>query len=61
MRTRKAIPTLAVKPNIWPSVQVTFASAVTPHDTTDPDELFRLADERLLARKRDAKRLARAA
>ena len=48
-------------PDGVPSVQVTFASAVAPQDTTDPDELFRLADERLLARKRDAKRLARAA
>jgi hypothetical protein len=29
--------------------------------TTDPGELFRLADERLLTRKRGAKRLARVA
>jgi hypothetical protein len=42
-------------------VQVTFASAVAPQDTTDPGELFRLADERLLASKRDLKRLARTA
>jgi hypothetical protein len=32
-----------------------------PHDTTDPAELFRLADERLLASKRQAKQPARAA
>jgi diguanylate cyclase (GGDEF)-like protein len=43
------------------SVQATFASAVAPQDTSDPGELFRLADERLLARKRELKRLARAA
>jgi len=43
------------------SVQATFASAVAPRDTSDPGELFRLADERLLARKRELKRLARAA
>jgi hypothetical protein len=42
-------------------VQVTFVSAVVPQDATDPGELFRVADERLLARKRDAKSLARAA
>jgi hypothetical protein len=44
-----------------PSVQVTFSSAVAPQDATDPGELFRLADERLLASKRELKRLARAA
>ena len=44
-----------------PPVQATFAWAVAPEDTTDPAELFRLADQRLLARKREAKRLARAA
>jgi hypothetical protein len=42
-------------------VQVTFASAVAPQDTDDRGELFRLADERLLARKRELKRLVRAA
>jgi diguanylate cyclase (GGDEF)-like protein len=51
----------APSPDGVPSVQVTFASAVVPQDATDPGELFRVADERLLARKRDAKRLARAA
>jgi hypothetical protein len=51
----------APSPDGVPSVQVTFASAVAPRDTADPGELFRLADERLLARKRDVKRLARAA
>jgi diguanylate cyclase (GGDEF)-like protein len=51
----------APSPEGVPSVQVTFASAVAPQDATDPGELFRLADERLLARKRDVKRLARAA
>jgi hypothetical protein len=34
------------------SVSATFAWAVSPHDTTDPVELFRLADARLLERKR---------
>jgi hypothetical protein len=42
-------------------VQATFAAAVAPHDTTDPGELFRLADQRLLARKRELKRLSRVA
>jgi diguanylate cyclase (GGDEF)-like protein len=51
----------APSPDGVPSVQVTFASAVAPQDTTDPGELFRLADERLLASKRDLKRLPRAA
>jgi diguanylate cyclase (GGDEF)-like protein len=44
-----------------PAVRATFAWAVAPHDSSDPGELFRLADQRLLARKREAKRLARAA
>jgi diguanylate cyclase (GGDEF)-like protein len=44
-----------------PPVRATFARAVAPQDTSDPDELFRLADQRLLARKRAAKRLSRAA
>src|SRR6185312_3848120 len=51
----------APSPDGVPSVQATFASAVAPRDTSDPDELFRLADQRLLARKRQLKRLARAA
>jgi diguanylate cyclase (GGDEF)-like protein len=51
----------APSPDGVPSVQVTFASAVAPQDATDPGELFRLADERLLASKRDLKRLARTA
>ena len=48
----------APSPDGVPSVHATFASAVAPHDTMDPDELFRLADQRLLARKRELKRLA---
>jgi diguanylate cyclase (GGDEF)-like protein len=51
----------APSPDGVPSVQVTFASAVAPRDATDPGELFRLTDERLLASKRELKRLARAA
>jgi diguanylate cyclase (GGDEF)-like protein len=51
----------APSPDGIPSVRATFAWAVAPQDTTDPAELFRLADERLLARKREAKRPARAA
>ncbi|HSS56858.1 MAG TPA: GGDEF domain-containing protein [Solirubrobacteraceae bacterium] len=43
------------------SVRATFASAVAPHDAGLPGELFRLADQRLLARKRELKRLARVA
>jgi diguanylate cyclase (GGDEF)-like protein len=43
------------------SVQATLASAVAPYDAAGPDELFRLADQRLLARKRELTRLARAA
>ena len=50
----------AESPGDVPSVRATFAVAVTPRDSTDPGELFRLADQRLLARKREAKRLARA-
>ena len=51
----------APSPDGVPSVRATFASAVAPHDAADPGELFRLADQRLLARKRELKRLARAA
>ena len=38
------------------SVGVTFAWAVAPADATDPNELVRVADERLLARKRERRR-----
>jgi diguanylate cyclase (GGDEF)-like protein len=48
-------------PDGVPPVQATFAAAVAPHDTSDPGELFRLADQRLLARKRELKRLSRVA
>jgi diguanylate cyclase (GGDEF)-like protein len=51
----------APSPEGVPMVQATFASAVAPQDTTTPGELFRLADQRLLARKRELKRLPRAA
>ena len=51
----------APSPDGVASVQATFASAVAPHDAGHPGELFRLADQRLLARKRELKRLARAA
>jgi diguanylate cyclase (GGDEF)-like protein len=51
----------APSPDGIPSVQATFASAVAPNDAGSPDDLFRLADQRLLARKRELKRLARAA
>jgi hypothetical protein len=44
-----------------PPVQATFAWAAAPQDAAEPGELFRLADQRLLARKREAKRLAPAA
>ena len=54
-------PRRGPSPDGVPSVQATFAWAVAPEDTTDPAELFRLADQRLLARKREAKRLTRAA
>jgi diguanylate cyclase (GGDEF)-like protein len=37
------------------SVGVTFAWAVTPEDAGDPAELVTIADERLMARKREAK------
>jgi GGDEF domain-containing protein len=49
----------APSPDGVPSVHATFASAVAPHDAGSPGELFRLADQRLLARKRELKRLAR--
>jgi diguanylate cyclase (GGDEF)-like protein len=42
----------APSPDGVPSVSATFAAAVAPRDTTCPDELFRLADQRLLAGKR---------
>jgi diguanylate cyclase (GGDEF)-like protein len=48
-------------PNGVPLINATFAAAVAPHDAGEPGELFRLADQRLLARKRELKRLARAA
>jgi diguanylate cyclase (GGDEF)-like protein len=51
----------APSPDGVPTVQATFAAAEAPHDTTEPGELFRLADQRLLARKRELKRLSRAA
>jgi diguanylate cyclase (GGDEF)-like protein len=51
----------APSPDGVPSVQATFASAVAPQDAISPGELFRLADERLLARKRELRRLLRAA
>jgi diguanylate cyclase (GGDEF)-like protein len=38
------------------SVGVTFAWALAPADATDPNELLRAADERLLARKRERRR-----
>jgi diguanylate cyclase (GGDEF)-like protein len=43
------------------SVGVTFAWALAPADATDPTELVREADERLLARKRERRREAEAA
>jgi hypothetical protein len=39
-------------------VRATFAWALAPTDATDPAELFRRADQRLLERKREAKRQA---
>jgi diguanylate cyclase (GGDEF)-like protein len=51
----------APSPEGVPMVQATFASAVAPHDAASPGELFRLADQRLLARKRELKRFPRAA
>jgi diguanylate cyclase (GGDEF)-like protein len=51
----------APSPEGVPAIHATFAAAVAPQDTTTPGELFRLADQRLLARKRELKRLARAA
>jgi diguanylate cyclase (GGDEF)-like protein len=51
----------APSPDGVPPVQATFASAVAPHDAVSPGELFRLADQRMLARKRELKRLARVA
>jgi diguanylate cyclase (GGDEF)-like protein len=42
----------ALMPDGVDSVSATFAWAVAPYDTTDPVELFRLADARLLERKR---------
>jgi diguanylate cyclase (GGDEF)-like protein len=51
----------APSPEGVPPVRATFAAAVAPQDTTEPGELFRLADQRLLARKRELKRLSRVA
>jgi diguanylate cyclase (GGDEF)-like protein len=45
----------ALMPDGVDSVRVTFAWAVAPYDTTDPVELFRLADARLLERKRQSR------
>jgi diguanylate cyclase (GGDEF)-like protein len=45
----------AVMPEGIAGVGVTFAWAVAPHDSVDPSELFRLADQRLLERKRDGR------
>jgi diguanylate cyclase (GGDEF)-like protein len=42
----------ALMPEGVDSVSASFAWAVAPYDTTDPVELFRLADARLLERKR---------
>jgi diguanylate cyclase (GGDEF)-like protein len=42
----------ALMPEGVDAVSATFAWAVAPHDTVDPIELFRLADARLLERKR---------
>ena len=42
----------AAMPEGVDSVSATFAWAVAPHDAVDPAELFRLADARLLERKR---------
>ena len=46
----------ALMPEGVDSVSATFAWAVAPYDTTDPVELFRLADARLLERKREGRR-----
>jgi diguanylate cyclase (GGDEF)-like protein len=43
------------------AVSATFAWSVAPRDTTDPTELFRLADARLLERKRRARQALTAA
>jgi diguanylate cyclase (GGDEF)-like protein len=46
----------ALMPEGVDSVSATFAWAVAPYDTLDPHELFRLADARLLERKRHGRR-----
>jgi len=37
-------------------VRATFGWAVSPHDAVDSGELFRMADERLIERKRGGRR-----
>jgi hypothetical protein len=51
----------ALMPEGVDSVSASFAWAVAPYDTTDPVELFRLADARLLERKRRGRQGAVAA
>jgi diguanylate cyclase (GGDEF)-like protein len=46
----------ALMPEGVDSVSATFAWAVAPYDGADPIELFRLADARLLERKREGRR-----
>jgi diguanylate cyclase (GGDEF)-like protein len=46
----------AAMPDSVDPVRATFAWAVAPRDSTDPVELFRLADQRLLERKRSGRR-----
>jgi diguanylate cyclase (GGDEF)-like protein len=46
----------ALMPDGVDSVSATFAWAVAPYDSTEPHELFRLADARLLERKREGRR-----
>jgi diguanylate cyclase (GGDEF)-like protein len=46
----------AVMPDGVAAVRASFAWAVAPYDSADPAELFRLADERLLERKRQGRR-----
>jgi diguanylate cyclase (GGDEF)-like protein len=50
----------AVMPDGVESVRATFAWAASPLDGVDAVELFRLADQRLLERKRQARRRSRA-
>jgi diguanylate cyclase (GGDEF)-like protein len=51
----------AVMPEGVDTVSASFAWAVAPYDTPDPAELFRLADARLLERKRRVRRAVTAA